>query len=370
MKRKSGVINCGFVASMTTFMALSAITAVVMLCASVSVGGYAMEPVRPGQESFLIRAVFADQHLWLLSDAGVLSAIAENGNERVVQNLSGPVLDVCARDGDPVVVTGGRDLPWTLYRWADQKWSSTKTVPTDGDSFVSISCMGGTETILTSKRLIMADGSRAIHAVSLSGRLHHGRISASYDSGRYLFVGINAGEWGGGLARIDKDTGEIFSVEKNLTGQSCGGPLNSECDPVNGITGEPWNNNCLVVAVGLVHMMAHGRIVEVCGDAIRTVYTRPMESGFWASFSKGKTPPDETEAFFGLNSNGGTLWAVGTRGLYQIDRHGAATMSPLPRFRTIGGIEVSFDNPRVILVMTSTNERRSVSGSVPMLVPR
>lgn len=43
---------------------------------------------------------------------------------------------------------------------------------------------------------------------------------------------------------------------------------------------------------------------------------------------------------------------------------------PLPSLRAIGGIGVSFELPEVVLVLTSVNRRRSISGNVPMLVPR
>ncbi|WP_445145077.1 hypothetical protein [Dyella sp. Tek66A03] len=356
--------------SITFVIALAPLTTVAALFLCMPTNVHATEPVRQGQESFLIRAVFADHHLWLLSDAGELSAIEESGDSRVTQHLPGSVLDLCVRDGHPVAISNGGDSRWELSVWSNQAWSTITTVPTDGDAFISINCMGGAETILTSKRLIALGKDGAVHSTSLSGPLHRGLVSASYDNGRYFFVALNAGEWGGGLAQIDKITGEVASVEKNITGQLCGGPLNSECDPVNGIAAEPWNNSCLAIAVGLVHMMAHGRIVEVCGDVIRTLYTKPFDSGFLASLSRSHAPPAETIAFFGLTSSGGTLWAVGTDGLYQIDWRGAATMTPLPHFKAIGGIDVSFDNPRVVLVKTSANERHSVSGTVPMLIPR
>lgn len=42
----------------------------------------AAEPRRPGQESFLTRAAFAEGRLWLLSDAGDLSSIVAGGDAR------------------------------------------------------------------------------------------------------------------------------------------------------------------------------------------------------------------------------------------------------------------------------------------------
>jgi hypothetical protein len=348
--------------------------ALAALCAWMPRFAFAMEPVRPGQESSLIRAVFAEQRLWLLSDAGELSTITENGDERITQKLPAPVLDLCVSEGYPMVVTGGQgeSAIWTLRKWINQTWSTVAVVPGGADHLVAINCTSGTATVLTTNRLITIGKDGAAHAVNLSKELSPVPriVSATYSNADQFFVAINAGEWGGGLRRINRNTGKIVEVERNISGAMCGGPLNSSCDPVNGIAPEPWRPDCLAVAVGLVHMSTHGSVVEVCGDTIRPLYVKTYTSGMWAALLKGRAPPPETVAFFGLTSRGGTLWAAGTDGLYQIDEHGVATFTALPPFRTIGGIDVSFDNPQVVLVMTSANKRHSVSGSVPMLVPR
>jgi len=31
----------------------------------------------------------------------------------------------------------------------------------------------------------------------------------------------------------------VSAIERNTSGELCGGPLNTECDPVNGIAAEP-----------------------------------------------------------------------------------------------------------------------------------
>ena len=330
----------------------------------------AMEPIRPGQESSLIRAVFADRHLWLLSDAGQLSAVAENGDERVPYDLSTPVLDLCASDGHPTILTGGNDRTWALRRWTHQAWLTVEQIPTAGDELIALDCTTNATTLLTSKRLIEIDQDGRVHAVQLEEKLPPGIVTAIYRKGDDIFVGINSGEWGGGLHLIDKRTGEIVSIERNESGELCGGPLNGDCDPVNGIAAEPWNPHCFAAAVGLVHMMMHGRIVEVCGEKIRPLYTKAYVSGGWGVLLKSRKPSSETIAFFGITSSNGSLWAVGADGLYRIDSSGNATITPLPDFKTIGHIKISFKHPQLILVMTDVNQRRSLSGSVPMLVPR
>jgi len=45
-------------------------------------------------------------------------------------------------------------------------------------------------------------------------------------------------------------------------------------------------------------------------------------------------------------------------------------MSAFGDFKVIDGIRVNFDSPDFVLVLTQVNQRRSVGGAVPMLVPR
>jgi len=184
-----------------------------------------------------------------------------------------------------------------------------------------------------------------------------------------VFVGHNLGEWGGGLIRIDRGTGAVVRIERNDSGDLCGGPLNSECDPVNGIAATLGNPGCVVVAIGLVHFKPHGRLVEVCGEQVRRLYFKPVGTDRNASRRK-RDEPFSTIAFFGLAHSGESLVAVGIDGLYRLHPDGTVTFASLPAFRSVGDIRVSFAVRDVILVFTEVNRRRSISGAVPMLVPR
>jgi hypothetical protein len=223
---------------------------------------------------------------------------------------------------------------------------------------------------LTTRRIIDVVGDKH-GAVPLSEPLRPGLVTSVHVTPEKVFVGINAGEWGGGLRRIDRKAGKITNVESDVADELCKGPLNSKCDPVNGIASEPWNPDCVAIAVGLVHFEPHGRIVEVCGDRVQRLYFKPYGAEASGDQTTGKSDePFSTVAFFGLVRQGDALWAVGIDGIYRIDAGGATQLTSLPAFRNIGGIRVSFDSPHVILVLTNINRRRSISGSTPILVPR
>jgi hypothetical protein len=286
--------------------------------------------------------------------------------------LPEPVLDLWSQGRQPAVIKCGHDscTDWTLRERVDGLWTVTARVSTEGDRLVAVSHVDGTVTLLTRRRIIEIVGDRQT-ATALLQPLRTRPVASVYIAPASIFIGFNAGEWGGGLQRIDRKTGEVLAIERNTSGELCGGPLNTECDPVNDIAAEPWKPECIAVAVGLVHFAPHGRIVEVCGDIVRRLYVKPY----------GKQPPgnevtrkyDEpfsTVAFFGLSRRAGTLWAIGIDGIYQIGPEGVTQSAPLPRFKQIDGLSVSFDLPDVVVVLTDINRRLSISGSVPILVPR
>jgi len=202
-----------------------------------------------------------------------------------------------------------------------------------------------------------------------------GRITSTYRTADQLFIGLSAGEFGGGLNRIDLRTGRIRADWRDPDGELSCDSANS-CTPVNGITADPWKPDCIVVAIGLVHMgLSYGRVAEVCGSRMQWLYFK--EVGF-----DGSSPAESAEkarrlgiappsvAFLGLAHAGDTLWAVGNDGIYCIGAGGNARFIPPPQFKDAGGIRVSYEVRDFILVLTAINERRSVSGPVPFLVPR
>ncbi|HKM53998.1 MAG TPA: hypothetical protein VJY33_11360 [Isosphaeraceae bacterium] len=342
-----------------------------VLVATAPVRGSAVEPRRPGQESFLTRAVFADERLWVLSDAGELSSIREGRDERVEESLPESALDLCLRDGHPMVITCQRDgcTNWTLRRWVSGKWSVDATVPTENDDFVALRCSADDVVVLTSRRLIDA-GSQKQSAVGLSEKVRPGLVASVHVTADYVFVGLNAGEWGGGLRRIERRSGGVTVIEGNATGDLCGGTLNAACDPVNGIAAEPWKPDCIAVAVGLVHFESQGRIVEVCGDKVQRLYSKPYSKEVSGNLTQDGDDPIQTVAFFGLTREGDSLWAAGIDGIYRIQADGTTRFGPLPSFKNIGDVDVSFDLPHLVVVLTSVYQRRSVSGSAPLLIPR
>jgi hypothetical protein len=331
---------------------------------------FAVEPERPGQGSFLTRAVVVQGQLWTLSDAGVLSSVKLDSRVMLRQGIAGAVLDLCVRTGSPQIAVANRgNDAWAIQHLSNGKWLIDGVVKTRGDQFIALDCSGNDLTVLMSRRLIVIHRG-AQRVVTLSKKLVPYDVASVFGTSKNVFVGINAGEWGGGLRRIDRQTGGVTVIARNVSGALCDGPLNTDCDPVTAIASDPWNDRCVVIAIGLEHMASHGRIDEVCGDSVRRVYYKKVTSAFRADCKEPSGEPCETVAFFGIAQKGDEVLAVGNDGLYQIRKDGSATYSRLPKFVTAGDVYLSYDLPGFVLVLTDVNKRRSVSGSVPLLIPR
>jgi hypothetical protein len=355
--------------------ALARISAVALaLAAALPSPARALAPAIPGQEAFLKRALYVEGRLWLLSDSGQLSSLAEHDAHRAPETLSEPVVDICRRADALVALTCAGDpcKTWTVRQHHAGTWTEEGSVAAaKREELLALSCTDDTLVLLTDQRLVERSKANT-RTVALSDDPGIVLVASAYIDGASLWVGIDAGEWGGGLRRIDRRTGKVASVERNATGGLCDGPLNRGCDPVNAVVGDPWHPGCVVAAIGLVHFMSHGRLVEVCGDKVSRLYYKrhgeqPPPN---PDYPETSDEPPISVAFYGLVRAGNTLWAAGLDGLYRFDGGAAPKLVPLPRFKTIDGIAVSFDLPGMALVLTAINGRRAMSGGVPMLVAR
>jgi hypothetical protein len=284
---------------------------------------------------------------------------------------------------------------WVLRRRdGDGAWKTTARVPTQGDDLVAAASTGAGTMVLTRGRVIagtpISEASRdlIVHrglvialaenkqtAAPLSQFLYAKPVAATHATPTAVFVGFDKGEWGGGLQRIDRQTGAVVSIEQKDWGQPCYGPLDSACDPVNGIATAPWDPGCVVATIGLLHGMGRGRIVEVCDGVVRRLYVKASSRygrvGKKAPAAGSSDPdPNPSVAFFGLVRTGDVLWAAGDDGLYQIRADRTVHAMPLPAFTRVGDISVSFDLPELILVLTNIEKSRIGAGAVPLLVPR
>jgi hypothetical protein len=301
--------------------------------------------------AMISRATFVEGRLWVRSDDGRVRSTTPDDSSLRLEHLLGPALDLCTREHKLIALTCKQDDGWEIAERSGDDWRTLASVTQRGEERpVALSCDGKQLHLLTTRRLLTV--SDAVHEVKLGTELPAGLVVSTHASGASIYVGYDAGEWGGGLRRVDTTSGRVVNVEKNESGDLCGGPLNAKCDPVNAIASEPWSKGCVVAAIGLLHFGAKGRLTEICGDQVKALFE-----------------PQRSEAFFGLVQTGDSLLASSPRGLYRVTQKGIRHQ-PLPAFRKIDGLSVSFQLPGVVLIRTGINARASVSGAVPMLIPR
>lgn len=326
----------------------------VLTCAAASAAG-SLQPVRPDEPAAVIRAVFAQGRTWLLTDDGRLSSVAQGERSRRIETVPEPVHELCVLQGGPLIVTGPRESPerLSMRRLDGAAWTIEAMVSIDHEALVALACTPDGATLVTTMHLFELVGRQGLRKLRNRLDLANGVVSAVHATRDAVFVGVNRGEWGGGLYRIDRGTGQVAPVAK------AGG------ESVNAIVDDPWKPGCLVVAQGLMHFMPDGRLLEVCGDAVDTLYTAkiPLKDAKGGTFMAD-------EAFFGLAVDQGGVLAVADSGMYRLDALRHASVVALPAFQDLDGISLSFELPGQILVLTSVNQRHSISGMTPMLVQR
>lgn len=166
-------------------------------------------------------------------------------------------------------------------------------------------------------------------------------------SGRRLYIGWNSGEWGGDLQRLDLDTGTL--VQSIVAG------------PITDLATDPKDPGCVLVAVGLSHMgTISGRIDRVCDQSITTVFEHDSSTDFKPA------RPYQTEPFFSLARAGEVVWAASPFGLRRLDR--PKVRVPFPTLAPVSGIPMSFSADGLLIVASSLNQRKSVSGLTPLVI--
>jgi len=309
-----------------------------------------VQPVNPEDHKSIRHMVATGEQVWMQSSGGELWMIRRTARDAVRVATPDVVVDLCAQNGGPVIVTArpGSAPIWTFRRWSGRDWSVVARVASDGEGLAGVACESQTLILLSSRRLITIRGVQRTE-IPLSQRVprdEHGTLLATPNK---IYLGIDVGEFGGGLMSIDRRNGETISIESNVSGALCGGPLNRECDDVHGVIVDPWKPDCVAVAIG-IGFNTHGRLVEVCDGRVKRLYFSACKG---ESDSPGHPPnpePSCTEPFFGLVRSGDKLLTVGLDGLYLIDGRGRAERQPLPSLTRYGSFAANFDKPGYIVV--------------------
>lgn len=309
-------------------------------------------------------AAFADDQLWLLANGWNLYRVADKGNELIPEPLPEGTGDICVQGGHLVVVTAPdwrNGATWTVRRRVAGAWREEGTVEAGGDRLQALDCQTDDLRLLTTHRLIeVRPGLQKI--LKLRGDLLENynftdRVDAVYATPDELWVGYNGGEWGGGLWRIQRTTGAVTKIQRKPSFMGPGvGPFLS---PVNAVAPLPWQHlerggrkrkGCLAATIGETYPEPFGEIGVVCGNVLTTLSKPLMDHPPDRRYESASHEGPYAVPMYGLAVDGDALLASGMDGLYRITADGKAAKIPLPAFKRVGAIEISFALSHVVLV--------------------
>jgi hypothetical protein len=183
-----------------------------------------------------------DGRLWLRGlqgsvkgSSGGLVSLSLSDDSRNVRFEQG-VLDIERLDSDLWIIRCAKPHAsevvlsvWKKGRFEDR---ATFSLSRKEQPLRLVNSTSGPAVLSTRAIRIFSTGKHAWHVTRLIGVLRGGfqYTTALPLSRAAAYIGFNSGEWGGGLQRIDLQTGLITNVERRDTKELCAGPLNSDCD--------------------------------------------------------------------------------------------------------------------------------------------
>lgn len=315
--------------------------------------------------------------LYLLDESGTVQVWPEGSDHGTPYETPGPVSSFCfAREGIWALTREGPSKPAVLWsrRIASgmagaEAWSKVGAFPQNAKRQVlTLDCSGLEPIVVSTDGLIMPISGRSV-PLKGDAPLGPGYVVSQVRDGM-LWLGLNAGEWGGGLRRIRLADG-VMDAPSNVDSKSlCGGTLNPACDPVTGLAPDPVRADCMIATIGLVHMMSHGSVVRICGKDVSLVYAKPYTlkpDWHWDGKLDGEREASVAFQSMAAAPGGGKAFAVASDGLYLFTGAPQPDFKPFPVRR--GGV-VDWSHLEFVLVETHMNQRHSVSGGSFILIPR
>ncbi|MDE1915226.1 MAG: hypothetical protein KGJ57_10025 [Sphingomonadales bacterium] len=336
------------------------------------------EAPRPGERSpEIVAGAYHAGLLYLLDESGAVQVWPEGSHHGTPYKTPGPVSSFCLAGQDVwAVTTDGPSKPallWSRRITSGQAgtgtWSKSGAFPQNVKQRVlKLDCSGLEPIIVSTDALTMPVSGRTVPLKS-NAPIGPGYVVSQVNDGM-LWLGLNAGEWGGGLRRIRLADGMMDAPSAIDSKTLCGGTLNPACDPVTGLAPDPARADCMIATIGLVHMMSHGGVVRICGKDVSLIYAKPytlQPDWYW----QGKLDGDREEsvAFHSMAAapGGGKAFAVASDGVYLFTGAMQPEFKPFSARRS--GV-IDWSHPEFVLVETHMNQRHSMSGESFILIPR
>lgn len=327
------------------------------------------EPIK--REPFVTHAAYHQNALYTLMSDDRLLAWPKGGDSGKSVELPATISDFCAL-GDDLILAAADPESINVRMWIGKPgvWSKVMDFTADDDNpVIALDCTGSEPLLLSPDAYRVPSESEPIPI--LSGTFHYYANLATLQHGGYLYLGTNAGEWGGGLQRFALESGKGYQVDRSDPNNTCGGMLNKDCDPVTGLAVDPRRPECILATTGLVHFSASGSVVRICGDSVSLAYAKPYTLDPNWQFDPDKAATKNgSVAFYSLGGNANGVWAVAVDGTYKFGDLDLPEHTPFSRVSNFPESGVDWSHPEYVLVRTTMNQHHSLSGASLILVPR
>lgn len=336
-------------------------------------------PGEVGQWGHIHHAVFFRDRLWVAAAQPELWAVDLASGKATGWQFDAPVATLLrTRDGRLFALSSSPRKAGLLSLWEGQGegWRHVRSWRTTKASELQMLIETGEEVgVIDATHARFVSRAGEVREVAFERPIRGFHHASAAMGGATLYVGLNEGEFGGGLWRIDLTTGHIIEARGNATNVSpvsdkiCEMHLDHECSPVTAVVADMERPGCVLASVGLNHMgFAHGALHRVCGASFERVWRElpdvcHQQKDSWREYCEMQEAP----VWDVLPAPGG-FWASTGNGIVR-DQGGKRMVWEQLKVEQVGGLSLSRSVPGLILLMTSMQSRVSVGGGGPLLVP-
>lgn len=309
--------------------------------------------------------------LWILGADGNLFTLDLQSKQLNKIDFDGIVSDIEVNSGKDFYLLGQKKNSSSILQILKKDgdlWQEFPAIQLSKNNTTELTTRSTGITFYKEKPLVLTD--KIIYSLQDTGEwksvnlkttnkfYHQNKLTATDDG--FIYSGLNNGEWGGGLQQIEITSGKVKTIEKIEKSKICGYPLDKGCDPVTDVIRDPENSSCVIAAIGLSHMLEHGRLLRVCGSEVSVIFSKTYNLKF------GDRDIEQTEAFFDLIGGNQSYFAVTQKGVYQFPIGEKEKFFQLPKLKEMAGVWLSDEIPNVVVVSTDINWAASLSGYTPL----
>lgn len=336
-------------------------------------GSHAADVLDPDLGPTITNAVAFDSKLWVLGsahdDKNKTSSLVSFGLSDGARQLQfSDVVAIAKSPGHLWVLRQTDTRDFVASEWQGGKFTNDNELSLpSGDLFMALALKGDTPVVVARHSVRVSTG-KDWDSTKLRGPLVDdiawGSATASFSkSGNLLYLGLNRGEYGGGLLRIDVSSGEITRLGSDEISKGGSGTVLSAKDTVTAIVTDAQSPDCVIAALGMLRPQSAGRLVRACGDTATVVLDK------MSTIQQDGQNIDFNEAFLGAAATNDGFWAVSDGALYRFHQSGEPERISFPGASVWGSLRTNRDRTDMIVVVTDMNTTMMANGSTPIVVP-